>query len=204
MDAELDNLLAKDDELNFTDESTLEKPEVHKPKNPADQQTVSVNIPPFPIEHMPSMQQDDDSISTFHPGNLGQIIEETDLDEDDHSPITHVSPVSILRTSKHTELDAVSRMLMSGSASRISSLESELFAMDKAFKGAIEQLKSQAAAQATAQSEQGNMLSEILMMLKLQSRSANTQVNSILNAPEVANHPQVNNAGHSSRVTGQG
>ncbi len=142
MDAELDNLLAKDDNLNFTDEPTMEKPEVHNSKNPADQQTVSVNIPPFPIEHMPSMQQDDDSISTFHPGNLGQIIEEMDLDEEDHSPITHVSPVSILRTSEHTESDAVSRMSMSDSASRISSLETELSAMDKTFKGAIELLKA--------------------------------------------------------------
>jgi hypothetical protein len=148
-DAELAKLLAEDDELNFTDEPTLENPEFTSPQD--SQQNVSINIPSLPIEHIPSMRQDDDLISTFHPGKLGQIIEENDPEEDMVPPTaTHTSPVGILRTPRASDHNAVSRISMSDSASRISSLETELSAMNQAFQGAVDQLKSQAAAQASA------------------------------------------------------
>lgn len=62
-DIELQKLLAEDDDLNFTDEPTLEKQAT--PYHDASQEPqVSVNIPPFSVEHMPSMRAEDDSIST--------------------------------------------------------------------------------------------------------------------------------------------
>jgi hypothetical protein len=62
-DIELQNLLAKDDDLNFTNERTLE---IETPKTDKDQDpVVSVHVPDFPPEHMPSMRHEDDSVSTF-------------------------------------------------------------------------------------------------------------------------------------------
>jgi hypothetical protein len=55
---------------------------------------------------------------------------------------------------------------MSDSASRISSLETELSAMDKAFRTEIAKLQNQALDQAKSQLLHGNMLNEILTTLK--------------------------------------
>jgi hypothetical protein len=55
---------------------------------------------------------------------------------------------------------------MLDSASRISSLETELSAMDKAFRTEIAKLQNQALDQAESQLLHGNMLNEILTTLK--------------------------------------
>jgi hypothetical protein len=55
---------------------------------------------------------------------------------------------------------------MSDSASRISSIETEISAMNKTFHNEINKLQSQAKQQANAQVTHGTMLSEILEMLK--------------------------------------
>jgi hypothetical protein len=81
-DAELANFLAEDDDLNFTDEPTLDK-ELSPPKKTQDP-AVDVQVPEFPVELMPSMRQDDDSISTFHHGaniNLTDVPDEEDVDK---------------------------------------------------------------------------------------------------------------------------
>jgi len=58
-DAEFANLLVEDDDLNFTDEPTLDK-ELSPPKKTQDP-AVDVQVPQFPVELMPSMRPDDDS-----------------------------------------------------------------------------------------------------------------------------------------------
>jgi hypothetical protein len=67
-DVELTNLLAEDDDLNFTNEPTLEKTEDTTIEQKESESVVQINVPYFPIEFMPSMQPDADSVSTFHPG----------------------------------------------------------------------------------------------------------------------------------------
>jgi hypothetical protein len=131
-DAELANLLTEDDDLNFTDEPTLEKAEAQTRQT--QEQVVDIHVPVFPSEHMPSMQPDEESVLTFHPGNTINLAYDPDTDADTSNPkMGSVSPVGILRTPRSQDHDAISRISMSDSATRISSLETELSAMDKIF-----------------------------------------------------------------------
>jgi hypothetical protein len=131
-DAELANLLTEDDDLNFTDEPTLEKAEAQTRQT--QEQVVDIHVPVFPSEHMPSMQPDEESVLTFHPGNTIKLAYDPDTDADTSNPkMGSVSPVGILRTPRSQDHDAISRISMSDSATRISSLETELSAMDKIF-----------------------------------------------------------------------
>jgi hypothetical protein len=173
-DAELANLLAEDDDLNFTNEPTLEKA-IKLHDQTTKNTSVTSNIPSFPKEHMPSMHNEDDSVSTFHHGNTvnltsDQVSEEDsdDLVEEEktNSTTPSKSPVGILRTPRTQDQDVLSRISMSDSASRISSLETEISAMNKTFHNEINKLQSQAKQQANAQVTHGTMLSEILEMLK--------------------------------------
>ncbi len=163
-DMELANLLAEDDELNFTNEPTLEKPTPDNNRK-EDDPVVTLNIPDFPQEYIPSMAKDGDSISTFHPGRVTDRTNEDHLEETQGSK-TPPTPTSMLCSSRLQEQDGMSRISMSDSASRISSLETELSAMHNNFQGAIEQLQSQAQNQAIAQVHHSSLLEEILKMLK--------------------------------------
>jgi len=95
-DAELANLLAEDDDLNFTDEPTTEKV---VDDNPTQAPLVVMQVPSFPPDLMRSMQAEDDSVSTFHPGNTINLTKEQDDDEEiDAPPIaSKTAPVSILK-----------------------------------------------------------------------------------------------------------
>jgi len=88
---------------------------------------------------MPSMRPDEDSVSTFHPGATINLADETD-EEGVVPTITHATPslTRILKTSRSTENDTISRISMSDSASRISSLEPEFSAMSKDFRDQLE------------------------------------------------------------------
>jgi hypothetical protein len=162
----LANLLAEDDDVNFTDEPTMEKAKAmdnHQDEPDHQEAFVSVQVPNFPAEHMPSMNLDEDSVSTFHHGNTINLEEDPASDEEKSSPInSQKSPVSILRTPFSQEADVLSKISMSDSATRISSLEMEFSMMDKQFRDEICKLQSQAAKQADTQLEQSSMLSEIL------------------------------------------
>jgi hypothetical protein len=209
-DVELLKLLAEDDELNFTDEPTYKHQvtgeEVNQNSNVPPH--VSIDIPSFPAVHMPSLRPDDDSVSTFHPRNAVDLTAEDEQDEaeeeqnavDNSLQPAQKSPVSILKTSKLNDPDQVSRMSMSGSASRISSLESNLLEMDKAFRGAIENLQVQAVIQAKEQLQHRSMLTEIISLLKFNNLNSNLE-NTTKNLSEVANHPQKDDAGDLSKVT---
>ncbi len=169
-DAELANLLAEDDDLNFTDKPTLDKVIVqHNPQKNKDESNplVSVQVPAFPTEPMPSMNPDKDSVSSFHPGPTINLTDDPDSDkESNNNKSSQKSLVSILRTSRVQEADEISRISMSDSATRISSLETEISMMDKTFRDEIGKLQSQAAQQAHAQSKHGTILSKILLALK--------------------------------------
>jgi hypothetical protein len=204
-DMELANLLAEDDDLNFTNEPTLEKPTPDNNRKEEDP-VVTLNIPDFPQEYIPSMAKDGDSISTFHPGRVTDRTNEDHLEETQGSK-TPPTPTSMLCASRLREQDGMSRTSMSDSASRISSLETELSAMHKNFQGAIEQLQSQAQNQAIAQVHHSSLLEEILKMLKnnhITSPLSDPSEGNITNRPEVANHPHAFNAGDSVGVAGQG
>jgi len=95
----------------------------------------------------------------------------------------------------------MSRISTFDSASRISSIETEISAMGKAFRAEIGKLQEQALSQAKSQILHGSMLTEILDMLK-QSNLSNVQ--STLLSPEVANPPQVFDASDSQGVAGSG
>jgi len=114
-DMELANLLAEDDDLNFTNEPTLEKPTPDNNRKEEDH-VVTLNIPDFPQEYIPSMAKDGDSISTFHPGRVTDRTNEDHLEETQGSK-TPPTPTSILRTSWLQEQDGKSRKSMSESAS---------------------------------------------------------------------------------------
>jgi hypothetical protein len=205
-DIELQRLLTKDDDLNFTNEPTLQD-EV----NISDQQDkdplVSIHIPDFPPEHMPTMRKEDDSVSTFHQGHTINLTEDSDNDddksenEDQISPSKIKLPVSILKTPRSQEPDTMSRNSLSNSASRISSLETELSAMDKAFRTEIGKLQEQAVSQAKPQLLHGTMLSEILSMLK---KSTTIEEDFTFIQPEVASPPQVLDSGGSKGVACHG
>jgi hypothetical protein len=97
-DAELANLLAEDDDLNFTDEPTTEKVAAN---STSQDPLVEMQVPSFPLDLMPSMQAEEDSISTFHPGNTINLTDEQDEEEENALPpnVTKTVPVSILKPS---------------------------------------------------------------------------------------------------------
>jgi len=197
-DAELANLLAEDDDLNFTNEPTLEKVKPDETEQAADP-VVEMEVPNFPPEHMPSMKPDDDSVSTFHPGATAINLTE-ESDEDDEAEPTNNSSVSILRTSNISHLqvrlgdqDLVTR-------NRIS-------AMNKQFREELGRLQSQAAIQAESQQLHGLMLTEILKTLQQINVSQELQqeiTNKSSLQPQAANPPHAGLAGDPSGAAGQG
>jgi hypothetical protein len=67
--------------------------------------SVTLNIPSFPKEHMLSMHNEDDSVSTFHHGNTVNLTSDQESEEDSDdlveeektNPTTpSISPVGIL------------------------------------------------------------------------------------------------------------
>jgi len=188
INVELKNLLAKDDDLIFTDEPTLERSNTTSTSNKPQDPIVSVQIPSFPVEHMPPMRNEDDSVSTFHPGNTINLADEPGED-DFEEEITPKSgpPVGILKTPRSQDCDVLSRISTSDSATRISSLETEISAMDKAFRAEISKLQNQAIVQAKSQLVHGSMLTEIINLLK-KSSIINEDTNTSPQ-PEVANPP---------------
>jgi hypothetical protein len=203
-DMKLTNLLAEDDDLNFTNEPTLEK-ETNQ-ATMENEPVVTMNIPEFLSEYIPSMAQESDSISTFHPKKVINLTEEKELDiEMEQTQPKPDMPASILKSPKNTDHDGMSRMSMSESASRISSLETELSSMHKKFQEAIDHLHVQAHDQAAAQGHHSILLEEILSMLRQNSISTKEISSTPPSHPsEAANHPQTSAAGDSSRVAGHG
>jgi len=164
-DAELANLLAEDDDLNYTNEPTLEKSrniEVNEPDP-----IVAVQTSPLSPEHIPKMGREEDLVSTFHPGATINLTEDSGSEEDQANQEATSSPTEALRTSQTPDFDAVSRISTSDSATRISLLESNISEMEKAFREEINKLQYQALQQAKAQSSHGTMLTKILSIMNV-------------------------------------
>jgi hypothetical protein len=90
---------------------------------------------------------------------------------------------------------------MSDSASRITSLESDINDLNIHYRAAVDELQQQAKQQAVRKTQQDDTLEEILKVLKIMA--PNPQILEISpNAPEVANNPQALNAGGPSRTSG--
>jgi hypothetical protein len=66
-EAELTQILAEDNELNFTDKPTHEKPENIITGVSTQETFMSNDILTHTPENFPSMQAEDDSVSTLHP-----------------------------------------------------------------------------------------------------------------------------------------
>jgi hypothetical protein len=206
-DAELANLLAEDDDLNLTNEPTLEKTKVQEVEEATD--PVSVQLSSVPLEHIPIMHPDDDSISTFHQGKtINNLADEPDS-EDEKDPqsntsrTTAQSPVEILRTSRIQE-DAISKISLSDSATRISSLETELSTMNKQFHAEISKLQDQASQQAKEQLLHSSLLTEIITLLK--SSNISSLENPFYNQhpSTTANHQATVDAGGPTGAAGHG
>jgi hypothetical protein len=156
-------------------------------------------VPDFPLDHMPSMRREDDLVSTFHHGNTVILTEDDDEEEelDETLILKPSSPVGILWMPKPQDPDVVSRISMSDLASRISSLETSLSAMDKALRIELGKLQKQVINQAKSQLLHGSLLTEILGMLK------NSTLNEVVNPPPPPSL-QVQDAGGSIGVAGHG
>jgi hypothetical protein len=203
-DVELDNLLAEDEDLNFTDEPTMEKAKDTDCQQKNSEAFVSAQVPDFPAEHIPAMNPDEDSVSTFHHGTTINLVEDSDSDEDTNNQMPNKkSPMGILRTSCNQDIDVISRISMSDSATRISSLETELSMMGKQFKDKIGKLHLQAVKQADVQQAQSTMLTEILTTLKKINLSTLIEEQSPKRS-EVVNPSQTAEAGGSPGVAGHG
>jgi len=197
-DAELANLLAEDDDLNYTNEPTLEKSrniEVNEPDP-----IVAVQTSPLSPEHIPKMGREEDLVSTFHPGATINLTEDSGSEEDQANQEATSSPTEALRTSQTPDFDAVSRISASDSATRISLLESNISEMEKAFREEINKQQYQALQQAKAQSSHGTMLTKILSIMKQNNFTHDTLIDQKLS--EAANHPQTEAAGDSPRAAG--
>jgi hypothetical protein len=83
---ELGEFLSADDDLNLSDEPTHERLPASGPETDNDQ--VSFDIPEFTPANFPEMNNDTDSLSTFHPkrpdsqSNLDKVSDETTIRHD--------------------------------------------------------------------------------------------------------------------------
>jgi hypothetical protein len=142
---ELGEFLSADDNLNLSDEPTHERLPVSGPETDNDQ--VAFDIPEFTPANFPEMNNDTDSLSTFHPKksdsqcNLDKVSDETTIrhDSDSISKMSDTAAtISTLKssvtdlnhsfqTSFNDQGEAIQRLLdfLSGNNSTMSSYQSE-------------------------------------------------------------------------------
>jgi len=226
-EVELAEFLAADDELNFTDEPTQERPEIRKSTNASQ---IEVEMPSFIPDNFPSMHIDDDSISTFHPRPHSAKVSDKD---DTPLPISTstststtfnpiITPLPPTQNSiqpkniKNFESDSVSKL--SDTASHISCLETNLKELDEVFKNVFLGLCMQGKRHEETQSKHEKVLDDILQALKLSNTTSNSHPSNVQDnfneanpaltpyasmlPSEVANNPQMQPVGHSSGVAG--
>jgi len=112
----LEEFLAADDNLNLSDEPTHDKPSIEKGKK--ENEKVSFDIPEFTPVNFPELNNDIDSVSTFHPNRA----------QPKQSKVTS----SQNPTDMHTE--SVSTSKMSDMAATISILKSTVSDLNSLFK----------------------------------------------------------------------
>jgi len=195
-EAELAEFLAANDELNFTNEPTQERPESRKSTNTSQ---IEVEMPSFIPDDFPSMQIDDDSNSTFHPRPPPDKVSYEDFNPIPTSTSTSTSmafnPIitslpptqnSIQpRNIKNFESDSVSKL--SDTASRISSLETNLKELDEVFKNVFLVLRMQGKQHEETQSKHEKVLDDILQALKLSNTISNSHPSNVHDSINEAN-----------------
>jgi hypothetical protein len=145
----LAEFLAADDELNLTDEPTQEKPN----RQPRDNPDISVEIPNFIPNNFPSMNTEDDSVSTFRTltrpratsASIVNLKDTRNYNTTDpqirlHTP--HRPPTNQHHNTTREETDTISKL--SETASRISYLKTNISALVDSFKNAFMELRLQA------------------------------------------------------------
>jgi hypothetical protein len=210
-DTELANLLAKDDNLNFTDEPTLKKVK-NKWQRQKQIQLSQFTSHQFQLNISPPCAR----MTTIYPPFIQEkpinLADESDTDEEkEDAPedstfktrkTTTSSPVGILRTPRIQE-DAISKISFSDSATRISSLETELSTMNKKFHEEKGKLQDRALQQAKEQLLHGSLLTEILTLLK--GSNISSLENSTNPTPSTTANQQVTvDAGGSQGAAGHG
>ncbi len=145
-EAELAEFLAANDKLDLTDEPTLEKPT----KQSRDKPGISIEILIFVPQNFPSMNNEDDSVSTFWTSTQLQTPtvpianlkdpwnykpSDTQITLNKSPPISTDQP----HDRNREETDTISKL--SDTASRISSLGNNISELDNSFKNALMELR---------------------------------------------------------------
>jgi hypothetical protein len=177
---ELGEFLAADDDLNLSDEQTHDKPSTEKGKR--ENEKVSFDILDFTPANFPELNNDIDSVSTFHPNRA----------QPKQPKVT--SPQN--STDMHTEYDSLSKM--SDTAATISTLKSTVSDLNSLFKQSFNELNEQSKKQAAIQKQQGEALQRLLEFFTV----TNGGLHIAPPQSEVANNPQTQSAGDSQGVTG--
>ena len=166
-EAELVQLLAEDDNLNFTDEPTYEKlgDKQHTLRIIDDLTFVSMSNPSTP-ENFPTMQTEENSVSTFHPNRATNNTSNHCTTEDTPLSSQQSGSTSWVREQVTAE-DPEMISKMSDSASHITSLESDINDLNIHFRAAVDELQQQAKQQAVRKTQQDDTLEEILKVLKI-------------------------------------
>jgi hypothetical protein len=164
---ELAEFLAGDDDLNLSDEPTQERL-----SRAQDLQTgnthVEFDVPPFTANNFPSMNNETDFISTFHPIKAQP---QARVNENTHTGTD-------LHASNITGSDSVSKL--SDTASKISTLKSSVSDLDTLFKSSFTELSQQAKKQAEIQHEQRKVWNQLLAYIK---SSSSTPQGMVLDPP---------------------
>jgi len=174
----LGEFLSADDDLNLSDEPTHEKLPASCPGK--DNEQVAFDIPEFTPANFPEMNNDTDSLSTFHPKRSDSQFNPDKVS--DKPPISQDS-------------DSISKM--SNTAATISTLKSSVTDLNHLFQTSFNDLCEQSKQQAKIQQQQGEAIQRLLDFL---SGNNSTMPSS---QSEVANNPQTQLAGDSlGGVTG--
>jgi hypothetical protein len=183
-EAELNNFLEEDDELNLMDELPINQP--------IRTREVEINIQKVSnLEDRPTMYNDTDSISMFHPVTPSQY---------SSAPSVRCSPKTIptFPTSGEDNSDSISKM--TNSESRFSSLEYKFNQFQEGIKDIRRQAKKDS-------QKNAKTLAEILALLHTGQPGGTYQVSTehIVPSDRWANHPdQLSVASGSTRTTGSG
>jgi hypothetical protein len=146
---ELVEFLSADDDLNLSDEPTMEREnsktlDTTNSNNPQNNDQVEFDVPQFTPTNFPSLNNDTDSVSTLHPNR----------------PNSQQNRSFKQSSNAVNDLDSVSKL--SDTASKISTLESSVPDLDTLFKQSFLELSSQAHKQAEVLQEQGEVLKKLL------------------------------------------
>jgi len=119
---ELNEFLSADDDLNLSDEPTQEKPSKEVQENENENEHVAFDIPEFTPVNFPSITNNEDSVSTFHPSRTSRNKQQIS------APVLDVNSISRI----------------SDTADTISTLKSSVSDLNLLFQSSFNELSEQA------------------------------------------------------------